>query len=158
MRIFVAGATGTLGRAVVHLLLSHGHEVVGLSRSPERARGLVAAGMRPVVANALNAHELVDRIAATRPEAIVHLLTASPPTGPLRKAHLSSINELRSKATRTLIDAAVAVGARRFVAESFVGVYGLTSSGPLSLKTTRYPSRAGSSPTRFAHCETSRHS
>ena len=128
MRIFIAGATGTLGRPVVRLLRSRGHEVVGLTRSPERARALDTLGVHAVVGDALDRDAVSALVAAARPDRVLHLLTALPPGGPTRKRHLTSTNELRIRGTANLIHAAMEAGAARLVAESFVGVYGRVSS------------------------------
>ena len=124
MKIFVAGATGTLGRPVVRTLVSHGHEIVGLSRTESGARRVEAMGGRGVVGNALDADRMRSLIMDARPEVVVHLLTALPPGGVLRKKQLNPTNELRTKGTANLISAAAGAGVRRLVAESFVGVYG----------------------------------
>jgi nucleoside-diphosphate-sugar epimerase len=124
MRIFIAGATGTLGRPVVRLLLSNGHELIGLTRSAERARSLTAAGVRPVVANALDAPALRAAVIDAHPDVVVHLLTALPAAGPFRKSQLVPTNELRTKGTANLIEASIAAGAQRLVVESFATVYG----------------------------------
>jgi nucleoside-diphosphate-sugar epimerase len=124
MRVFVAGATGTLGRPVVRLLIARGHDVVGLTRTEQGRRALEAAGARATVANALDKEQLGRAILAVKPEAVAHLLTALPPGGPLRPKQLRATNALRTMGTAHLIDAAVSAGARRLVAESFVGVYG----------------------------------
>src|SRR5436305_4939884 len=123
MRIFIAGATGTLGRPVVRRLVSLGHEVVGLTRSEKGARGLEAAGARGVIGDALDREGLRAAVVAARPEQVLHLLTALPPVI-LRARHLEATNHLRLVGTPNLIEAAVAAGARRIVAESFVSVYG----------------------------------
>ncbi len=131
MRVFVAGTTGTLGRPVVKLLLSRGHEVVGLTRSAARARALSAAGVRAVVGDALDRGMMTALMADTRPDQVLHLLTALPPAGPMRRRDLAATNTLRRRATASLIEAAVASGASRMVAESFVGVYGPVPSDRL---------------------------
>jgi nucleoside-diphosphate-sugar epimerase len=123
MRVFVAGATGTLGRPVVQDLLAHGHEVVGLTRSADGAKRLERAGARAVVADALDAEGLRAAVGLVRPDQVVHLLTAIPPAGPLRPKDMQGTNRLRVAGTTNLIRAAVEAGAARIVAESFVGVY-----------------------------------
>jgi 2-alkyl-3-oxoalkanoate reductase len=124
MKIFVAGSTGALGRPVVRRLVARGHEVVGLTRHAGK-RGLLAGlGARPAVADALDSAGLAAAVREARPEVVLHLLTALPPDGPLRPAHLRATNALRTLGTANLLQAAVAAGARRLVAESFVGVYG----------------------------------
>jgi nucleoside-diphosphate-sugar epimerase len=124
MKIFVAGATGTLGRPVVRTLLAHGHDVVGMTRTAEGARRIEGAGAKAVIADALDGDRLRSAVARTRPEQVVHLLTALPPGGPLRRRDLDATNVLRTAGTANLIRAAVEAGAVRIVAESFVGVYG----------------------------------
>jgi nucleoside-diphosphate-sugar epimerase len=125
MRIFVAGATGTLGRPVVKTLVAHGHDVVGLSRSESGARRIEAMGARAVVGNALDHEKMRSLIVDARPEQVLHLLTALPPGGVIRNKQLRPTNELRTRGTQNLIRASAAAGVRRIVAESFVGVYGL---------------------------------
>ena len=124
MKIFVAGATGTFGRPVVRTLASHGHEVVGMSRSERGARQVEALGAAGVIGNALDADRMVALLRSSRPDQVVHLLTALPPAGVLRKRQLQPTNELRVHGTANLLRAAQSAGVRRFVAESFVGVYG----------------------------------
>ena len=138
MRIFVAGATGTLGRPVVRLLRARGHDVVGLTRSSGRAAQLRILGADAVVGDALNAQSIVRAVVEARPDVVLHLLTALPAAGALRAAHLRSTNELRVTGTAHLIRAAREAGAGRLVAESFVGIYGsgaaagvLTEDDPL---------------------------
>src|SRR5512134_854068 len=115
MRIFIAGATGTLGRPVVRLLLARGHELVGLTRSPERARALTAQGAHGVVGDALDGPRLRALVADARPDQVLHLLTALPPDGPTRTRHLAQTNELRTTGTRHLVEAALQAGATRLV-------------------------------------------
>ena len=122
--MFIAGATGTLGQPVVRTLISHGHEVIGLTRTDNGARRLQATGAQAVVGNALDAARVRQAVAESRPEVVVHLLTALPPGGVVRKTQLRPTNALRTTGTANLIDASLAAGVRRIVAESFVGVYG----------------------------------
>jgi nucleoside-diphosphate-sugar epimerase len=88
---------------------------------------------RGVVGNALEPDRMKALIAEARPEVVVHLLTALPAAGVLRKGQLRPTNELRTRGTANLIGAAIEARARRIVAESFVGVYGpQSSSAPIS--------------------------
>ena len=127
MRIFVAGATGTIGRPVVRRLLSHGHDVVGMTRSRDSARALSTLGARGVVADALDEVAVRSAVVEAGPDAVVHLLTALPVVGPLRSAQLKPTNVLRIRGTANLLGAAIAAGAGRFVAESFATVYGVSA-------------------------------
>lgn len=124
MRVFVAGATGALGRPVVRQLVAAGHDVIGLTRSPGRRGGLEAMGARPVVADALDAPALARLLRDVHPSHVVHPLTALPPEGPLRSGDLHETNVLRRTGTANLVAAAVEAGAQRLVAESFPAVYG----------------------------------
>jgi nucleoside-diphosphate-sugar epimerase len=124
MRVFVAGATGALGRPLVRLLRARGHEVIGLTRSPLRSGLLEALGARPAVADALDATALGRVVRESEPSHVVHLLTALPAAGPLRGRDLRATNALRTDGTANLLHASLAAGARRLVGESFAGVYG----------------------------------
>jgi nucleoside-diphosphate-sugar epimerase len=126
MKVFVAGATGVLGRALVPQLVARGHEVVGMTRSASKQDLVRSLGARPVVADALDPDAVDQAVASAEPEVIVHQLTAL--SGPMsirdaRRPDRSSAaimtNRLRTEATDHLLAAGRAVGARRFVAQSF---------------------------------------
>ncbi|HEV8372429.1 MAG TPA: NAD-dependent epimerase/dehydratase family protein, partial [Actinomycetota bacterium] len=121
MRIFVAGATGVLGSRLVPLLLEGGHEVVGMTRSPERAERLRAAGATPVVADGLDRDAVLSALRQARPEVVVHQLTALAGATDFRRLDegFASTNRLRTAGTDILLAAALAAGARRFVAQSY---------------------------------------
>jgi 2-alkyl-3-oxoalkanoate reductase len=123
MRIFVAGATGALGRRLVPLLIAGGHQVTAMTRSPAKADGLRAAGAEPVVADALDREAVLLAVTAARPEVVVHQLTDLAGTTNLRKfdAGFAATNRLRTEGTDHLLAAARAAGTRRFVAQSFAG-------------------------------------
>jgi nucleoside-diphosphate-sugar epimerase len=129
MNIFVAGATGTLGLPLVRALVAQGHHVVGMTRSPKKRGLLEGMGASAALADALDAEALEQAVRAAAPTHVVHLLTALPKNGPMRAADLVSTNELRIKGTANLLRAAIAAGAKRIVAESFVGVYGYGDLG-----------------------------
>jgi nucleoside-diphosphate-sugar epimerase len=123
MRIFVAGATGALGRRLVPLLVERGHQVTGMTRTAGKAAGLRAAGTEPVVADALDRDAVLAAVAAARPEVVVHELTALAEMTDFRKLDqgFALTNRLRTEGTDHLLAAARAAGARRFVAQSFAG-------------------------------------
>ncbi len=123
MRIFVAGATGVLGRRLVPLLVAGGHQVAAMTRSPGKAAGLRAAGAEPVVADALDREAVLGAVAAARPEVVVHQLTDLAATINFRKfdAGFAATHRLRTEGTDHLLEAARAAGARRLVAQSFAG-------------------------------------
>ncbi|MGH6842684.1 MAG: NAD-dependent epimerase/dehydratase family protein, partial [Methylocella sp.] len=76
MKIFVAGATGALGRHLVPLLTAAGHEVAGLTRSPAKANLLRSMGAKPVVADALDQAAVMSAVRQRKPEIVVHELTS----------------------------------------------------------------------------------
>jgi nucleoside-diphosphate-sugar epimerase len=119
MRVFIAGATGAVGRRLVPLALRAGHQVSGMTRSEERASALRAAGVEAAVADALNR----AAVARARPEVVVHQLTAlSSFTNPRRfDREFEATNLLRTQGATNLIAAAHAADALRFVAQSFTG-------------------------------------
>lgn len=122
MRVFVAGASGAIGTPLVRRLVAGGHEVTGMTRRRERAEELRAAGAEAVVCDVYEAERLGEAVAAAKPEAVVHLLTALPPKfSP--KADLGPTNRVRTEGTRNLVAAARAAGARRLVAESIAFAY-----------------------------------
>jgi nucleoside-diphosphate-sugar epimerase len=124
LRVFVAGATGALGRPLTRALVARGHTVIGLTRDAARTQLIEADGGHAVVGDALDAATMRRLIDEAGPTDVVHALTALPPGGPLRARDLHATNRLRIDGTRHLLEAAVAAGARRFVGESFMGVYG----------------------------------
>jgi 2-alkyl-3-oxoalkanoate reductase len=123
MKIFVAGASGALGRPLVPALVSAGHSVVGMTRSPGKADALRAAGAEPVVADALDRDAVMDAVRRAEPEVVVHQLTAIPPNASLRRfdREFELTNRLRTEGTDHLIAASRSAGVRRFVAQSFGG-------------------------------------
>jgi nucleoside-diphosphate-sugar epimerase len=122
MKVFVAGATGALGRQLVPQLVAAGHDVTGMTRSASKDDLLRSLGARPVVADGLDPDEVARAVAEANPEAIIHQLTA---IGEANPKHLDRdfalTNRLRTEGTDHLLAAARAVGARRFIAQSFAG-------------------------------------
>jgi 2-alkyl-3-oxoalkanoate reductase len=107
MKVFVAGATGVIGRPLLARLVAAGHEVTGMTRSPERARAVEAAGETAVVCDALDGPALRDAIARAEPDAVVHQLTALPSRFEPRKPDLyEATNRVRVDGTGNLIEAA----------------------------------------------------
>src|SRR5206468_6590162 len=76
MKVFVAGATGVLGRALVPQLVARGHEVVGMTRSESKQDLVRSLGARPVVADALDPDAVAQAVASAEPQVVVHELTA----------------------------------------------------------------------------------
>jgi nucleoside-diphosphate-sugar epimerase len=125
VRVFLAGATGAIGRRLVPLLVSAGHEVIGMTRSAQRAESLRAVGAEPAVADALDAGAVRAAVMQARPEAVIHQLTSLPRRIDPRKIRRDfELNDrLRSEGTRILVEAAQAAGASRIVAQSIAFAY-----------------------------------
>jgi 2-alkyl-3-oxoalkanoate reductase len=123
MRVFVAGATGAVGARLVPQLLERGHEVVGTSRSPDKADRLRAAGAEAVVLDVLDADAVRSAVATARPDAIVHEATALAGMTDVKHFDRSfeQTNRLRTDGTDALLAAARETGVRRFVAQSYAG-------------------------------------
>src|SRR4051812_16635844 len=121
LRIFVAGASGTLGRRLVPQLVARGHHVTGTTRS--RADALRALGAEPVVVDPLDADAIREAVLQARPDVVVHQLTALAGVGMTRNwdKAFALTNRLRTEGTDHLIAAARAAGARRLVWQSYAG-------------------------------------
>jgi len=133
MKVFVAGATGVLGRQLVPQLVAKGHEVVGMTRSMSKQDLVRSLGARPVVADALDPDAVAEAVASAEPEVIVHQLTAL--SGEFDMRHIDrffeTTNRLRTEGTDHLLAAGRAVDARRFVAQSFAGWPAARTGGPV---------------------------
>ena len=76
MKIFVAGATGVIGRALLPRLVGAGHEVTGMTRDRSKQDLVRSLGARPALADALDPDAVGPAVASAEPEVIVHELTA----------------------------------------------------------------------------------
>jgi 2-alkyl-3-oxoalkanoate reductase len=123
VRVFVAGASGALGRPLIPQLVAAGHEVAGMTRREERAEEIRAAGATAVVCDVFDGEALSAVVAAARPDVVVHALTALPDRMDWKKDPVGPTNRIRTEGTRNLIAAAAAAGARRLVAESVAFFY-----------------------------------
>ena len=117
MKIFVAGATGAIGRLLVPLLVAAGHRVAGSTRSAEKSAGIAAAGAQPLVLNALDREPVFAGLRAERPDVVIHMLTD------LAGLDFGANARLRVEGTRNLVDAALAAGVPRMIAESISWMY-----------------------------------
>ena len=131
MRVFVAGATGAIGRQLVPRLVEAGHEVHGMTRSESKQAVLEELGAVPVVADALDPDQVAGAVGRVKPDVIVHQLTALAGKG-FRglKQRIEMTNRLRSEGTDHLLSAGKAVGVQRFVAQSNAALYARTG-GPV---------------------------
>jgi 2-alkyl-3-oxoalkanoate reductase len=120
MKIFVAGATGAIGRPLIAQLLANGHDVVALTRSPEKAQALTAQGVTVAIADVFNADAVRAAISGAQPEVVIEQLTALPKT--YTRASMSAAAELnahlRLAGGAHVLAAAQAVGVRRYLRQS----------------------------------------
>ena len=124
-RVFLAGATGAIGRSLVPQLVEAGHTVFGTTRSEDKAAELRRMGVQPVVLNAFDREALMKAMAEANPEVVIIQLTDLPKvlTGPFSPEMAEANARLRRDGTRNLIDGALASGARRVIAQSLAWVY-----------------------------------
>src|SRR5262245_16077108 len=133
MKVFVAGATGAIGRQLVPMLTERGHDVAGMTRSPGKRDVIRQMGALPVVADALDPEAVARAVAKAEPEVVIHQLTAidvSAIRRSLDKA-FAETNRLRTEGTDHLLAAARAVGAKRFIAQSYAGWPFEMNGGPV---------------------------
>jgi nucleoside-diphosphate-sugar epimerase len=125
MRIFLAGATGAIGKRLVPLLLDAGHHVIGTTRSTTKADALRAAGVVPVVVDVFDAPALSRAVSAARPDMVIHQLTDLPPgLDPSRMVEGTQRNaRMRSEGTQNLVAAALESGVHRLIAQSIAWMY-----------------------------------
>jgi nucleoside-diphosphate-sugar epimerase len=133
MKVFVAGATGALGSKLVPRLVAGGHDVVGMTRSERKAGMIQQMGATPAIADGLDAEAVGRAVGEAEPEVIVHELTALSGSLDLRKFEQSFAltNRLRTEGTDHLLAAARAVGAKRFIAQSYAAWTYERTGGPV---------------------------
>jgi nucleoside-diphosphate-sugar epimerase len=133
MRVFVAGATGAIGRYLVPGLIAAGHQVTGTTRSPAKAGPLARSGATAAVVDGLDRHAVLEAVKAAEPEVIVHQMTALTRMRNFRSfdREFAVTNQLRTKGTDYLLEAAAATGTRRFIAQSFIGWNNARTGGPV---------------------------
>jgi len=118
MRVFVAGASGVIGLRLVPLLVADGHEVAGMTRSPEKAVELEAIGAEPVVCDVYDVDGLREALVGFGAEAVVHELTDLPDDLAATSEFAAANSRIRREGTSNLLAVARAVGAARFLAQS----------------------------------------
>src|SRR6266536_4841614 len=121
MKVFVAGATGVVGKRLVPLLVASGYEVVGMTRARDKEAWLRQVGAEPVVADGLDRAAVMQAVLRAEPEVVIHEMTGLTGVKSFKKFddEFALTNRLRTEGLDYLLDAAVAVGARRFIAQSF---------------------------------------
>jgi nucleoside-diphosphate-sugar epimerase len=132
MKIFLAGATGAMGKQLVPRLVAAGHEVIGMTRRESNQAALYELGATPMLADALDPDQVATAIARSEPEVIIHQLTAIS-TLNIRKfdRDFAATNRLRTEGTDHLLSAGRAVGVRRFIAQSYTGWPYARTGGPV---------------------------
>ena len=124
MRVFVAGASGAIGRPLVGQLVAAGHEVTGTTRREERAERIRAAGAAAVVCDVFDRPALEAAVKEAAPEVVVNQLTSLPQRYDPRKASFyERTNRVRSEGGRNLVEAARGAGVRRFLTQSIAFLY-----------------------------------
>jgi len=118
MRIFVAGASGVIGRRLIPLLVCDGHQVAGMTRSPEKVEALRELEAEPVVCDVFDAGALTGAVKRFRPELVMDQLTDLPDERDRIAEFAARNNRIRTEGTRNLLAAAQEAGARRFLAQS----------------------------------------
>src|SRR6478735_5880631 len=116
MRVFVAGASGAIGRQLVPRLIAAGHQVHGMTRDESKRDLLRQLGAVPVAADALNRAQVISAFESATPDVVIHELTA---IGDIDTRHMersfAATNRLRTTGTYNLLAAALTVGVKRFV-------------------------------------------
>jgi nucleoside-diphosphate-sugar epimerase len=133
MRIFVAGASGAVGRRLVPMLVSAGHSVAGLTRTAAKAEAIKRMGAQPVVADGLDADAIRTAVNSTKPEIIIHQMTDLGAATDLRHFDrvFANSNALRTRGTDNLLAAGREAGVRRFIAQSYCGWPFARTGGPV---------------------------
>jgi 2-alkyl-3-oxoalkanoate reductase len=133
MRIFVAGATGAVGQHLVPALLKAGHQVTATTRSTAKAEALHRAGATPAVLDGLDRTAVIKAVTDAKPDVIMHQMTALASLRSLRKfdQEFATTNELRTKGTDYLLEAAEANQVGRFIAQGYTGWPNARTGGPV---------------------------
>ncbi len=123
MRIFVAGASGAVGKRLVPLLVGAGYQVTATTRTPGKANALRAQGANPVVLDGLNKDDVMKAVESSRPDVIVHQMTAIVSVSNLKRLDDEFIptNRLRTEGTEHLLTAARTAGVQKIVVQSYTG-------------------------------------
>jgi len=133
MRVFVAGATGVIGERLVPRLVRAGHEVVASTRSERGVARLRELGAEPVIMDGLDAMAVGETVGRAGPEVVIHQMTALAGMRSLRRfdREFAVTNKLRTAGTDNLLTAAIAAGARRFIAQGYTGWSNPRNGGPV---------------------------
>jgi len=121
MKVFVAGATGAVGKPLVKALLAGGHDVVGMTRSESRGAPLRALGAEVVIADAFDRQAVEAAVTAARPDVVVNQLTAIENVRKFNNLdrEFALTNRLRTLGTDNLVAAATCAGASMLISQSY---------------------------------------
>jgi nucleoside-diphosphate-sugar epimerase len=123
MKVFVAGASGAIGRPLVRQLLAAGHEVTGTTRREERAEEIRAAGATAVLCDVFDTAALLAAVREAEPEVVVNELTSLPEDFNPKKIDYGPTNRVRREGGANLMKGALEVGARRYLTQSIAFLY-----------------------------------
>jgi nucleoside-diphosphate-sugar epimerase len=123
MKVFIAGATGAVGRPLVRALIKAGHSVIGLTRTPAKAESIRKMGAEPAIADGLDAVTMAAMLDSIRPDAVIHEMTDLTGARDLRHFDrtFAGSNQLRTRGTDILLTSARQAGVKRFIAQSYCG-------------------------------------
>src|ERR687893_3144701 len=138
MKVFLAGASGAIGRRLVPQLIEAGHQVTAITRSKEKLSELSDLGAEPVLCDVFDAGRLGSVVAQAEPDAVINQLTDLPQSLNPRKLgeYYAANNRVRREGTRNLLDAARGAGVRRFLIQGAAYWYAPTG---VSVKTEEAP-------------------
>jgi nucleoside-diphosphate-sugar epimerase len=131
MRVFVAGGTGVIGRRLVPQLVARGHQVTATTTGSGKLGLLQQLGAEAVVMDGLDGISVGEAVAAARPDAIVHQMTAIAGKPDMKHPDrwFTTTNRLRTEGTDHLLAAAEATGVSHFVAQSYASWNGIRKGG-----------------------------
>ncbi|HHK5542596.1 MULTISPECIES: NAD-dependent epimerase/dehydratase family protein [Bacillus cereus group] len=117
MKIFVAGATGVIGRSLLPMLIKNGHIVFAMIRNTSQVEVMKKVGAIPVIADVFNRKAVFSVLEETNPDVVIHQLTS------LSSWDFENNAKIRTKGTRNLVDAAKNVGVQKIIAQSISWAY-----------------------------------
>ncbi|MEW4369801.1 NAD-dependent epimerase/dehydratase family protein [Paenibacillus kandeliae] len=117
MKIFVAGASGVIGRCLLPQLLQAGHEVIGMTRKEEQKQIIEQTGAKAIVADVFDAEQMAAILTDIKPDVVIHQLTALSEGSSIENARI------RIEGTRNLVDAVKQAKVQKMIAQSISWAY-----------------------------------
>ncbi|MCP1184628.1 NAD(P)-dependent oxidoreductase [Paenibacillus sp. 1781tsa1] len=117
MRIFIAGASGVIGRLLLPQLVQAGHEVIGMTRKEEQRQAIEQIGAKAILADVFDREQMVDILTKIKPDVVIHQLTS------LSQGSSAENARIRIEGTRNLVDAAKQAGVQKIIAQSISWAY-----------------------------------